>query len=91
MDPDRVRRKAEGDQQAVLFILSIIVGAVAGALIGRLIGRGPFGDALAFFGMWAAMFPFARRTWAVDLPIWRYWAGAATGAVVAGGLRVLFL
>lgn len=82
--------RAEGDQQALLFILQIAAGAAAWVLIASLVADRLLGETLGFFGMWVAMFPFARRTWAADLPAWRYWAGAATGTAVGATLRVLF-
>jgi hypothetical protein len=85
----QTRHGAEGDQEALLYILQIAVGAAAWVLIASLTTHQLLGETLGFFGMWAAMFPFARRTWAAKLPVWRYWAAAATGAVVGAGLRVV--
>jgi hypothetical protein len=83
--------KIEGDQEAVLFILQIAVGAAAWILMASLTEHRLLGEALGSVGMWAAAFPFARRTWAANAPVWRYWAVAATGTVLGAGLRVLSL
>jgi hypothetical protein len=83
--------KIEGDQEAVLFIVQIAVGAVAWILMASLTEHRLLGETLGSVGMWAAVFPFARRTWAASVPVWRYWAAAATGAVLAEGLRALTL
>jgi hypothetical protein len=81
--------RAEGDREALLFILQVGAGAAAWVLIASLVTPRVLGETLGFFGMWVAMFPFARRTWAANLPVWRYWAAAATGTVVAAGLRLV--
>jgi hypothetical protein len=87
------RPKAEGDQEALLYVLSIVIGGVVMALIEALIeavgGRRLVGEALGFFGVWVAGFPFARRTWAYNVPPSRYWAAAITGTVAGAALRVL--
>jgi len=80
---------AEGNQGARLFIIQIAVGAAAWVLVASLIENRFLGDTLGFLGMWIATFPFARRTWEANLPVWRYWAAAATGTVVAAALRLL--
>jgi hypothetical protein len=82
--------RAEGDKAALLFILQIVVGAGAWVLIEAVVGHRLLGETLGFFGMWAANFPLARRTWASDLPVWRYWTGAAIGAATGAALRLLF-
>lgn len=82
-------RRAEGREDGLLYILQIAVGAAAFVVIASLISHRLLGDTLGFLGMWVAMFPFARRTWAASVPVWRYWATAATATVVGAGLRVL--
>ena len=81
--------RAEGDQEALLFILQITVGAAVWVRIASLVGDRLLAETLASFGMWVAIFPFARRTWAAHLPVWRYWAAGATGTAVGAALRVL--
>ncbi|HEY2967017.1 MAG TPA: hypothetical protein VGK75_01515 [Casimicrobiaceae bacterium] len=83
------RPPAGGEQEALLFILQIAIGAVAWVLIASVVRDRMLGETLGFFGMWAAIFPFARRTWAAALPIWRYWAAAVTGTAVGAVLRLL--
>jgi hypothetical protein len=80
--------RAEGDQEALLFILQITVGAAVWVLIASLVGDRLLAETLGSFGMWVAIFPFARRTWAAHLPVWRYWAVGATGTAGAA-LRAL--
>ena len=72
-----------------MFILQVVVGAAAWVLIASLVAHRLLGEMLGFFGMWVAMFPFARRTWAANLPARRYWGAAVTGTVVAAGLRLV--
>jgi hypothetical protein len=81
--------RAEGNQEALLFILQVVAGAAAWVLIASLVAHRVLGETLGFFGMWIAMFPFARRTWAANLPVWRYWAAAVTGTAVGAGLRLV--
>jgi hypothetical protein len=83
----RTGQMAEGEHQGILLILQIAIGAAAWVVIASLIGDRLLGETLGFFGMWVAMFPFARRTWAANLPSWRYWAAAATGTAVGAALR----
>jgi hypothetical protein len=89
MAQTRSPRRAEGDQEAILFIVSIAVGAAALVFIEAVVGRDLLGESLGFFGMWVVIFPFARRTWAAELPAWRYWTAAVTGTVVGAALRLL--
>jgi len=81
--------RAEGDQEVLLFILQIAVGAAAWFLIASLFAHRLLGETFGFFGLWVAMFPFARRTWAANIPGWRYWAAAVTATVVGAGLRLV--
>jgi hypothetical protein len=88
-EPGPDRRAEGGDQKALLFIIQIAFGVMVWVLIERLVGHRFLGQSLGFFGMWVATFPFARRTWAARVPVWRYWAAAATGTAVAAGLQAL--
>ena len=80
---------AEGDQEALLFILQIMVGAAVWVLIASLVGDRLLAETLGSFGMWVAIFPFVRRTWGPHLPVWRYWAAGAMGTAVGAALRIL--
>jgi hypothetical protein len=84
------RHRPIGDQEALLFILQIACGAAAWAIIESLIRHRLLGETLGFFSMWVVMLPFARRTWAADVPVWRYWTAAAMGTATGAALRILF-
>jgi hypothetical protein len=83
------RPKLEGDEEGIFIILQIVAGVVAWVIIASIVGDRMLGETLGSFGMWAAMFPFARRTWAANLPVWRYWAVAVTAPLAGAALRLL--
>jgi hypothetical protein len=83
------RRSVEGDHKAMLFIASIAVGSIVMVLVEAVVGRGVRGEALGFLGMWGAIFPFARRTWAAAVPAWHYWALAVAATAIGAALRLL--
>jgi hypothetical protein len=71
------------------FILQVTAGAAAFALAGWLLDDRFVSGFLGFLAMWAAMYPFARKTWAADLPVWRYAAAGLVGTTVGAGLLLL--
>jgi len=89
MANSRPQVKVDGDQEALLFILAVVVGAGAWVLIGSLVSDPVLGEALGFLGMCAAMFPFARRTWAANLSVWRYCETAMVAMSIATALRLI--
>jgi hypothetical protein len=78
-----------GDPAALSFLASIGVGAATMILIRIVVGPGVLGEALGFFGMWAAIFPFARRTWAAGVPALNYWSIAVIATALGAALRLL--
>jgi hypothetical protein len=85
----RFRSEAGDDQEALLYLGAVIVGGAAWLIVVSILGRQALGELVGFLAMCAAQFPFARTTWAVDVPVRRYWEGAFLGASLAAGLRLV--
>lgn len=83
--------RVEGEQEALLFIFQIVAGAGAWLLVAWFVSDRLLGELLGFVALCAAQFPFARRTWAAEVPPARYWKGVAIGTAVAAGLRLVLL
>ena len=85
--PPQIR--AQGDKEALLFILAIVVGALVMAGVTALISDRVLGETVGFFSMWMAMYPFSRRTWAAGLSFRRYLAVAVLGTAFGAALRIV--
>lgn len=81
--------RAEGEQEALLFIFQIVAGAGAWLLVASLVPHRLLGELLGFLALCAAQFPFARRTWAAEIPAGRYWKAVAIGTAFAAGSRLV--
>lgn len=67
----------------ILLILAWL-GVVLVGLVGQIfLPATPVGRTLTFVAFAAAFYPLARVLWFSNTPAWRYWAGVATGAIVA--------
>ena len=82
--------KAEGDQEALLYIVQIAVGVAAGLFVVSVVADRLLGELLGFVALCTAQYPFARRTWATEVPPGRYWMGVLIGTAVMAALRLLF-
>ena len=85
----KTRSKAEGEREALLYIIQIAVGAAAWLLVASVARQRLLGDLLGFVAMCAVQYPFAQKTWAADVPPRRYWMGVLIGTTVAAGLRLV--
>lgn len=88
MEPVKSGVATGSDRDVLLLFGSIAGGAVASVLVKDALGEG-LGEALGFFVVWVALYSYARRRWAADLPASRYWTTAVMGTAIAAALRLL--
>jgi hypothetical protein len=81
--------KAEGDEEALLWVLALILGGAAWLIVASIIKDHLLAEVLGFFTMCAVQFPFALRTWAAGVPARRYWESSVAGAAVLAALRLI--
>ena len=86
---DDPRRSIDPNRELFLFILSVAIGGVTFSAIMAAIGDNVLGDALAFFGMWMAMYPFVRYSGAAARSFSQYVAGTIVGTAAAAALYIL--
>ena len=77
----------------LLLIASVLIGVTVFGIVNAAIRRythDPVASDIAdSFAIFAVLFPFARRTWAADMPACRYWGTAASTGVIAGALSIV--
>ena len=85
----RFSSKAEGDQEALLYVVQIVMGGAAWLLVASIVTDRLLGELLGLSAMCAAQFPFARKTWAAHMTPRQYWTGSLMCTAVLAGLRLV--
>ena len=62
-------------------VLGLFVAIIPAAVAQNFLPNTPAGHALSFIVMLAAYYPFVRKAWRSNTPLWRYWAILGAGAI----------